>query len=121
MPDRILLVGHCGIDGPRLKEELSKAIPSAKVERINSDDELRRAVGEGASLLLVNREPVGFEGEGLDIIKRVKSEHPDCKVMLVSDHEDAQQEAQAAGALKGFGKSELGSPSLAQHVKHSLG
>ena len=120
MPDRILLVGHCGVDGPRLKDELSKALPSAKVERINSDAELRTAVGEGDALLLINREPVGFEGEGLDLIKRVKDDHPDCKVMLVSDYPDAQKEAEQAGALKGFGKSEMGSPSLAEHVKRAL-
>jgi DNA-binding NarL/FixJ family response regulator len=120
MSKRILLVGHCGIDGPRLKDELSRAMPGTEVERINSDDDLRRAVGEGADLLLVNREPVGFEGEGLDLIKEVKSLNPDCKVMLVSDHDDAQQDAERAGAMKGFGKSEMGSPRLVNHVKQAL-
>ena len=120
MSKRILLVGHCGVDGPRLKDELSRALPGVEVERINSDDDLRRTVGEGADLLLVNREPVGFEGEGLDLIKQVKGEHPDCKVMLVSDYPEAQQEAQQAGAMKGFGKSEMGSPALAEHVKQAL-
>ena len=120
MSKRILLVGHCGVDGPRLKDELSRALPGTKVERINSEDDLRRAVGEGAELLLVNREPVGFESEGLEIIREVKQLNPDCKVMLVSDHEDAQSEATKAGALKGFGKSEMGSPRLAAHVKRAL-
>jgi DNA-binding NarL/FixJ family response regulator len=63
---------------------------------------------------------VGFEGEGLDLIKEVKSLNPDCKVMLVSDHEDAQEDAERAGAIKGFGKSEMGSPQLAKHVKQAL-
>ncbi len=121
MAKRILLVGHCGVDGPRLKDELSRALPGTEVERINSDADLRRAVGEGEALLLVNREPVGFNSEGLDIIREVKSNNPDCKVMLVSDYEEAQREAEGAGALKGFGKSEMGSPKLAQHVKHALG
>lgn len=120
MSKRVLLVGHCGVDGPRLKDELSRALPGTAVERINSEADLSRAVGEGEALLLVNREPVGFEGEGLDIIRKVKSNNPDCKVMLVSDYEDAQREAESAGALKGFGKSEMGSPSLAQHVKQAL-
>jgi DNA-binding NtrC family response regulator len=120
MPDRILLVGHCEMDGPRLKDELSRAMPSAKVERINSDADLRTAVGEGEALLLINREPVGFDGEGLDLIKRVKGDHPECKVMLVSDRPDAQRAAERAGALKGFGKSEMGSPSLVEHVKKAL-
>ena len=120
MPKRILLVGHCGVDGPRLKDELSKALPSTKVERINSDEELRAACEQGADLLLVNREPFGFDCEGLDIIREIRSEHPDCKVMLVSDLPDAQDKAVEAGAVKGFGKSELGSPQLAEHVKEAL-
>jgi hypothetical protein len=41
--------------------------------------------------------------------------------MLVSDLPDAQQEALKAGAVEGFGKSELGSPRLAEHVKQALG
>jgi hypothetical protein len=120
MPKRILLVGHCGVDGPRLKDELSKAIPSATVERINSDADLDAALGKGEALLLVNREPVGFDGEGLDLIKQVKTKHPGAKSMLVSDLPDAQQAAEQAGALKGFGKKQMGSPSLAQHVKQAL-
>ena len=120
MPNRILLVGHCGVDGPRLKDELSKAIPSATVERINSDADLRAALGQGEALLLVNREPVGFDGEGLDIIKQVKAEHPKAKSMLVSDLSDAQSQAEQAGAMKGFGKREMGSPGLAEHVKRAL-
>ena len=121
MSKRILLVGHCGVDGPRLKDELSRALPGVKVERINSDDDLRRTVGEGADLLLVNREPVGFEGEGLDLIKQVKSQNPDCKVMLVSDYDDAQQQAEKVGAMKGFGKSEMGSPQVAELIREAVG
>jgi DNA-binding NarL/FixJ family response regulator len=121
MGKRILLVGHCGVDGPRLKDELSRALPGTEVERVNSDGDLRRTVGDGEALLLVNREPVGFDEEGLDIIRKLKAEHPDCKVMLVSDRADAQREAERAGALAGFGKSEMGSPQLAEHVKRALG
>jgi DNA-binding NarL/FixJ family response regulator len=120
MSKRILLVGHCGIDGPRLKDELSQALPGTDVQRINSDADLRKAVDQGADLLLVNREPVGFDGKGLDLIREVKSLNPHTKVMLVSDYEDAQREAEQAGALKGFGKSEMGSPQLAEHVKQAL-
>jgi DNA-binding NtrC family response regulator len=120
MSKRILLVGHCGVDGPRLKDELSRALPGTAVERINSVADLDQAVGDGDPLLLVNREPVGFDEAGLDIIKRVRKDNPDCKVMLVSDHEDAQEQAAKAGALPGFGKSEMGSGRLADHVKRAL-
>jgi DNA-binding NtrC family response regulator len=119
MSKRILLVGHCGVDGPRLRDEISDAFKSVEVERINSDKDLREACND-ADLLLVNREPVGFDCEGMDIIRAMKSEHPDLNVMLISDYGDAQQQAIAAGALPGFGKSEMGSPALTEHVKRGL-
>src|SRR4051794_8034403 len=105
MGKRILLVGHCNIDGPRLQEVISSEIPGSQVERVNSDADLRRTVGEGADLLLVNREPVGFDESGLDLIRTVCGRHPGAKVMLVSDYPDAQEQAVQAGALPGFGKS----------------
>lgn len=120
MLQRILLVGHCGVDGPRLKAELSKAIPSATVERINSDAALRAALEKGEALLLVNREPVGFDGEGVDLIRQVKAGHPGVKTMLVSDKSDAQRDAEQAGAMKGFGKSQMGSQRLAEHITRAL-
>ena len=117
---RILLVGHCGVDGPRLQSELGSILKGANVERINSDAELRRACEEGADLLLVNREPLGFESEGLDLIRQIRKDFPDQKVMLVSDYADAQEQAEAAGALHGFGKRDIGSPKLADAVKQAL-
>src|SRR5687767_9140922 len=117
---RILLVGHCGVDGPRLQSEIGAILKGASVERVNSDSELRRACKEGADLLLVNREPLGFETEGVDLIKQVRKDFPDQKVMLVSDYADVQQEAEAAGALHGFGKRDIGSPKLADAVKQAL-
>jgi hypothetical protein len=119
MAKRILLVGHCGIDGPRLKDELSRALQGVEVERVNSEADLAKAVRGGADLALVNREPVGFDAEGLDLIRQVKELDPDCRVMLVSDYDDAQRDAERAGALRGFGKSQMGSPRLAEHVKQA--
>jgi len=123
MSKRIVLVGHCGIDGPRLQQELSSALAEAEVVRVNSDEELKRACDEGANLLLVNREPVGFDptsGSGIDLIKQVKTERPHQKAMLVSDFPDAQEEAVAAGALPGFGKADIGSPKLMRTVEQAL-
>lgn len=120
MGKRILLVGHCNIDGPMLQEILSAEIPGSRVERVNSDADLSRTVGEGADLLLINREPVGFDESGLELVRKVCGECPGTKVMLVSDHPDAQEEAVEAGALPGFGKSQMGSPELAETVERAL-
>jgi DNA-binding NarL/FixJ family response regulator len=118
----VVLVGHCGVDGPRLQSEIGGALKGTDVTRVNSDADLQRACREGADLLLINREPLGFEsGAGVDLIKRVRSEYPNQKMMLVSDYPDAQQEAIAAGALEGFGKRDIGSPKLVETVKQALG
>ena len=121
MPQSVILVGHCNIDGPRLQWEISAKIPGADVVRVNTNADLRRYLENRADLFLVNREPVGFNEEGLDLIRQIHQDCPDVKVMLVSDYPEAQDAAVQAGALKGFGKSEFGSDSLTDTVKQALG
>jgi CheY-like chemotaxis protein len=121
MPHSVILVGHCGVDGPRLQREISARIPDTHVIRVNSTADLERYLEQDADLFLVNREPVGFDEDGLDIVRDIRQEHPQAKVMLVSDYPEAQQAAVQAGALPGFGKSEMGSESLTDTVRQALG
>ena len=94
---------------------------SAEGVRVNCMEDLHDACDEGADLLLVNREPVGFSPlMGLDLIRELKEEYPDQKVMLVSDFPEAQEEATAAGALPGFGKADLGSPKFEKTIEQAL-
>jgi hypothetical protein len=121
MSKRILLVGHCGVDGPRMQSEISDFLSDADVLRINSDRELQRAVDQGADLLLINREPLGFEPRlGQDLIRELHEKYPEQKLVLVSDYDDAQKEATEAGALPGFGKSDIGSPKFEQTIRQAL-
>lgn len=118
MSKRILLVGHCGVDGPRMQSAIGSFLNDADVLRINSAADLKRAVDEGAELLLVNREPLGFEPTpGVDLIREIHSKHPDQKMMLVSDYDDAQSEAAQVGAMPGFGKRDIGLPKFEQTVR----
>ena len=117
----VVLVGHCGIDGPRLERELAQGLSEARVVRVNSETDLRRCLEDGADLLLINRQPVGFERQGLDLVREVCRDRPDAKVMLVSDYSDAQQEAVSSGALRGFGKSTMGRGTVVGLVKKALG
>jgi hypothetical protein len=117
---RILLVGHCGFDGPRLQKELSERLPGAEVMRINSEEDLARECEAGADLLLINREPVGFDTDGLELVRRHCAQTVRHKVMLVSDYPEAQDEAISAGAVRGFGKSEIGQESLADTVRQAM-
>ena len=122
MPKRILLVGHCGVDGPRLQKEIASQLGAIQADRVNSMDDLTKACADGANLLLINREPVGFAPlMGVDLIREPCEQYPGQKVILVSDLEDAQEEATKAGALPGFGKADLDSPKFTRTIKSALG
>ena len=117
---RILLVGHCNVDGPHLQSVLSHDFNGAQVARVNSQAELEQACATGADLLLVNRVPVGFDIQGLDIIRDVRQRYPEAKVMLISDFPDAQVQALLAGAIPGFGKSQVGTPNVKKLLAEAL-
>ncbi len=74
------------------------------------------------ALVLVNRVFDADGGPGMDLIKQLKSD-PGLRsvpVMLVSNYEDAQEEAEAAGAAPGFGKAALGRPHMLERVRPFL-
>ena len=121
MTKRILLVGHCGVDGPRMQREIAAFLDDADVLRVNNDADLERTVDGGADLLLINREPIGFEPKlGQDLIRELHQRCPGAKLILVSDYEEAQEEALEVGALPGFGKRDIGSPKFEETVRQAL-
>jgi CheY-like chemotaxis protein len=122
MSHRIVLVGHCGVDAPRLEAAVSKILPRADVISVNSEEQLQEVCDEGADLLLINRQlPFGFEAEeGIELMCELQQMHPDVKMMLVSDRPDAQERARRAGAVDGFGKADLGSGRIADILKIAL-
>ena len=111
MSQRIVLVGHCGVDAPRLEAAVSKILPRADVISVNTEEQLQDVCEEGADLLLINRQlPFGFEAEeGIELMCELQQMHPDVKMILVSDRPEAQAQARRAGAIDGFGKADLGS------------
>lgn len=106
----VALVGHCGPDSFMLRSSIRRAIPDAEIVSFDSDSDVERGMSS-ADLLLVNRLMDGrFENaSGIEFIRHMRAasgEHGPAMI-LVSNFEDAQREAEAAGALPGFGKREL--------------
>ena len=122
MPHKIALVGHCGPDSSFLKMAVSSADRSVQVLAADDKSELHTVLEKGVDLLLFNRElPYGFDDtRGVDVIKKLRAQHPNVKMMLVSNYPDAQAAAVAAGALPGFGKREIGSSRVAQVLREAL-
>ena len=82
---KIALVGHCGVDGPRIEAQIHSIVDAADVCSCNDADALNRLCGEGVDLLLFNRElGFGFDDEqGVDLMAEVRESHPDVKMMLM--------------------------------------
>ena len=105
---KVILVGHCTSDRFALAGALKRAVPGAALEKVNDDAHLD-AVRTPEHVWLVNRELDGrFHDDcGIELIKRTATQ-PDAPILiLVSDHDDAQDHATKLGAKAGFGKSAL--------------
>jgi hypothetical protein len=119
---KVVLIGHCGPDNSYLRMAIQSADKSAQVFSVEDAHELEAALEQEAHLLLINRTlSYGFdETEGVELISRLRATHPQVKLMLVSNYEEAQAAAVEAGALPGFGKREIGSPKVMHLIRDAL-
>ncbi len=119
---QIALVGHCGLDGFTLKRALGRIAGRTPITTANDAAELER-VATPDSLLLVNRVlgPGFGTDSGIDLIRSLSARGEPPKMMLVSNYEAAQAQATEAGALPGFGKSDLDTAAMRQRIQQALG
>jgi two-component system chemotaxis response regulator CheY len=124
MPKTVVLVGHCGADGAYLKMTVKKALGDVNVVSVDDGQDFSRELEHAdPDLILFNRElGYGFDpATGVGVIGKLRQTNPNLKMILVSNYADAQRDAEAAGALPGFGKRELGSPRVLQVLREALG
>ena len=105
---RVLSIGNCGFDNGSLRSAVSAfgAEVAAADDWSEAAEMLRR---QQFDLVLVNRKLDADGGDGLEIIREMK-QSPDFQttpVMLLSNYPQYQDQAVAAGAEPGFGKSQL--------------
>lgn len=114
----VALVGHCGFDSSSLTRLAQSALPEAKIVKINTQQGLDE-IAHAQSLLLINRVLDGrFDARSsLAMIQELARRDEAPAMMLISNYPDAQAEAQAAGALPGFGKNDLSNPDVAQRLR----
>ncbi len=118
---KILDVGQCGFDGPRMAA-LWRDKLDATVDRVaNGKDAAQRLKEGGYDVVMVNRVLAADGSSGLDVIEDLLSAKTSVPVMLVSDLADAQDAAVALGAVRGFGKAELGEPATLELVASVAG
>ena len=120
---RVLLVGHCGPDASYLRMAVRTALGQVQIISAEDKDEMESAIKAGVDLVLFNRElGYGYEpGIGVEMIRLLRPSHAALPMMLVSNYADAQTAAEAAGAMPGFGKREIGTPRVTNLLRAAVG
>jgi hypothetical protein len=106
--ERILLVGHCGFDASALARAVSRVAGDVPVSQVGTQRQLDEQA-DGSTLLLINRILDGrFDARGgVALIEQLASRDDAPAMMLISNFDDPQVDAQRAGALPGFGKTQM--------------
>jgi len=113
---KILDVGQCGFDGPRMARLWHEAL-RAEVDCANTGNGAVEMVQRNEyDVVLVNRVLAADESSGLEVIARLHELGLKTPVMLVSDLPEAQDAAVRLGAVRGFGKAHLGERSTLELV-----
>lgn len=120
----IALVGHCGPDMMMLATAMRRISPESPIMKANDASSLEQALASRA-VLLVNRVLDGEFGDavgdrGIALISSLAQRNPALAMLLISNYEESQEQAEAAGAMPGFGKSQLYDEATASRVQAAL-
>ena len=119
---RVLSVGQCGFDHGSISRRLREEFGAEVVGADSFADALARLAEKPFDLVLVNRVSDVDGTSGLDLIQKIKGDQKlaSLPVMLVSNFSEAQEKAQALGALPGFGKAELHREDTLHRIRAAL-
>jgi two-component system, chemotaxis family, chemotaxis protein CheY len=115
---RVLSVGQCGADHAAIAGTIERSWDAEVIAADTANDAFNELRQNGFAVVLVNRVLDADGTLGVNLIRQLKNDERfrDVPVMLVSNYDDAQQEATEAGAVSGFGKSALGQPHMLARV-----
>lgn len=108
----ILIVGQCNYDFQQISSTISQTY-DVEIHRADLlDDAIQSALEQSYALILINRIIDRDQSEGMAIVHELKSDPRTDRipVMIISNYQDAQDVAVAAGASPGFGKGALDTP-----------
>ena len=119
---QVFSVGQCGFDNSAIGRFLGQnfQVKVTTASTVAAATEHLKKVP--IDLVLVNRQFDADGTEGLDFIRQLKatSELAAIPVMLVTNYREYAEQAEAIGAVPGFGKSELASAALVTKLQPYL-
>lgn len=122
MAKAVLDVGNCGPDHGAITRLLENNFGAEVVQAHGLDEALQALGSRPFDLVLVNRIMDRDGSEGLEIIKRIKTDKElgGCPVMMITNFADHQEIAVEAGAEPGFGKNHLHDASTLENLGRFL-
>jgi CheY-like chemotaxis protein len=123
MPTRVLSVGQCAPDHAALASFLRGNFDAQITTADLADEALQALRRQPFDLVLINRKLDADYSDGLEIVKAIKAapELAAVPVMLITNYQEHQDAAVAAGAVRGFGKLEYGNPQVLQRLREVIG
>ncbi len=119
---QVLSVGQCRPDHSSISSFFKSHFDAVVIDADTWGDTITKMQNETIDLVLVNRLLDRDGSDGLQIVKNLKAdpEYRSVPVMLVSNYPEAQRAAVEAGAVPGFGKSELRTQQVVNRVAAAL-
>lgn len=117
---RVMDIGNCGPDHASLKQLIEGNFDAVLVQSDKTEDALEKLVdGDGDfALILVNRKLDCDYSDGIEVIRTIKDDarFGNIPVMMITNFAEHQQAAQAIGAVDGFGKNDVSSPTTVDQL-----
>jgi CheY-like chemotaxis protein len=119
---RILDVGNCVPDHSTLTRYLTKHFDCVVDEAVDGSRAMQKLKAQPYDLVVVNRKLDADYSDGIDVIRQIKADGStkDVPVMMITNYVDHQDAAEAAGAIRGFGKLEYSKPETLERLKQVL-
>jgi len=115
--------GNCGPDYNSIRQMVTSHFNAVVVQTHGAEDTLEVLRSRQVDLVTVNRKLDRDYTDGLDVIKQIKADESfkDLPVMLVTNYDEHQETAMQEGAVRGFGKLEIGSAETIEKLQPFLG
>ena len=112
MTKQILDVGNCRFDHNAIRRLVEGNFDARVTQAHAREDTLHALRANQFDLVLISRKLDRDRGDGLDLLKAIKADEQlaGVPVMLITNYPEHQDLAEAAGAERGFGKSDLSDP-----------
>jgi len=120
---RVLDVGQCQPDHLAIRNFITERFDATVHQSHGLQDTLAALHSECFDLVLINRKLDRDYSDGIEVLKAIKAEEQltAVPVMLVTNYQEHQQTAVAAGGVPGFGKNEFHEPHTLERLAHYLG